>query len=76
MKDINNTMHEEVLDGATRHLRQQHRLINQELSMYSYKTIRIFVDTIPCDNPKYPIEIYPKEYIEEQNIIKEKKKKF
>lgn len=72
MKDIDNTMHEEMLDGTTRYLRQQHRLINQELSVYSYTTIRAFVNTIPCNNPKYSLEISPKEYIEEQNIIKER----
>lgn len=72
---IDNTMNEEVLDGETRYLRQQYRLIREELSTYSWRTIRVFSNTFPCNDPnKFTIEIYSKEYIEEQNIIRERMK--
>jgi hypothetical protein len=73
MKDINNTIHEEVLDGATRKLRQECRLIREELSTYSWKTIQMFSKTFPCpDITKFPLEVCPKEYLEEQEVIKNK----
>ncbi len=71
MKDIDNTIHEEVLDGESRKLRQEHRLIRSELATYSFKTIRKFDNILPCLDPnKFLIEVCPKEYLDEQKIIK------
>jgi hypothetical protein len=73
MKNIDNTIHEEMLDGATRKLRQEYRLIRTELSTYSWKTIQMFSKIFPCSDPnKFPLEVCSKEYLEEQEAIKDK----
>lgn len=70
------TYNEELLDGESRSIRIKHREINDELSKYSWKTIRKFEQTFPCSQKISDniMEVFPKEYIEEQEAIKEKMK--
>ena len=52
-----------------REIRKHKRLINEELSKYSWKTIRKFEEIFPCQYPITTLEVFCKEYVEEQNNI-------
>lgn len=53
---------------------EENTLINEELSKFSWKTIRKFEELFPCKNPTYTVEVKNKEYIAEQNLISLKMK--
>ena len=45
-------------------LKDEHELINKELSQFSYKIKRKFEELFPCTNPLNILEVYSKEHCE------------
>jgi hypothetical protein len=68
------TEDDEKYGDEHRETRRANRLIDEELSKFSWKTIRKFEELFPCKNPVHTVEVRNKEYVAEQNIIAVKMK--
>lgn len=64
------TKDDDAYGAEYREIRKHQRLINEELAQYSWTTIRKFEEIFPCQYPIATLEVFCKEYVEEQNNIR------